>query len=379
MRMRRLPAALASGLLGIALSAGLVLAPTAASADPDAVKDAQKKVAKLHEEGAAVDLEAARLAKKLQEADKKLALLERDVTRQRAKVASMRKDMGQLALAQYQQSGVSLTAKLLTSTDDTRLLSRLSTVQSETARTNARLQLLQAEQGRLTGLERDLAATRDQVAADHRKQADLSAQYAKKIDEADAVLARLTKEEKARLQKLREQEAARQLAATRKADAEREAQQAGQDATNQTATNQSGGQDTQKSQDPSKGKGGSTPAASSGAAAAVAFARAQVGKAYVMGAEGPDAYDCSGLTMAAWRQAGVSLPRTSSEQAGVGVQVSLADIQPGDLVIFYSGASHVGIYVGGGMLVDAANPRKGVRLISLSNSWMPIHSIRRVG
>lgn len=367
---------------GVALSATLVLAPTIASADPDAVKEAQRKVNTLREEGSKIDLEHAQLTEKLARANTKVAVLERDVAAQRTKVASMKTGMNRLALAQYQQSGLGITATLLSSPDDTSMLSRLATMQSQEARRNARLQAMQSEQGRLQSLERDLVTTRDRIKADQVKQGELAKAYTKKIDAAEAVLAKLSAEEKARLKKLQKEEAARQLAATRKADAEREAR-----LRQQNTDTQDGQTPNSQEQDAPGGKKGfgseqssdQAPASSSGAATAIAYAKAQIGKAYVSGAEGPDAFDCSGLTSAAWSRAGVSLPRTSQEQAGAGVQVSLANIQPGDLVIFYGGATHVGIYVGGGMLVDAANPRAGVRMIPLANSWMPIHSIRRVG
>ena len=78
-------------------------------------------------------------------------------------------------------------------------------------------------------------------------------------------------------------------------------------------------------------------------AKALAFARAQLGKPYRFGATGPNAYDCSGLTGAAWRAAGVSLPRTSQQQFRAGRSVAKSDLQPGDLVFFYRGSiSHVG-------------------------------------
>ncbi|MDT0308514.1 NlpC/P60 family protein [Streptomyces sp. DSM 44917] len=98
------------------------------------------------------------------------------------------------------------------------------------------------------------------------------------------------------------------------------------------------------------------------AAAAVAFALAQQGKPYVWGATGPDAFDCSGLTQAAWRAAGVSLPRTSYAQAGAGRRVSRGELAPGDLVFYYSGVSHVGLYVGDGRIVHASRPGTPVRL-----------------
>ncbi|HYF73298.1 MAG TPA: NlpC/P60 family protein, partial [Nocardioides sp.] len=96
------------------------------------------------------------------------------------------------------------------------------------------------------------------------------------------------------------------------------------------------------------------------AAAAVQYALAQVGDAYVYGAAGPNAFDCSGLTMMAWAQAGVALPHSSSAQFGSGPHVSSGDLQPGDLVFYYSPISHVGIYIGNGLIVHAANPGTGV-------------------
>jgi cell wall-associated NlpC family hydrolase len=119
------------------------------------------------------------------------------------------------------------------------------------------------------------------------------------------------------------------------------------------------------------------PAASGGAAAAVAYAMAQVGDSYAYGATGPDAFDCSGLTGAAWAQGGVSLPRTSGAQMGAGTPVSIDALQPGDLVFYYSPVSHVGIYVGNGQLVHAANPSTDVQITSVHS--MPISGAVRPG
>lgn len=116
--------------------------------------------------------------------------------------------------------------------------------------------------------------------------------------------------------------------------------------------------------------------ASNAASVALAFALAQVGKAYAWGGNGPDAYDCSGLTTAAYKKAGISLPRTSYAQFGVGTAVSLANLQPGDLVFYYSGISHVGMYIGNGKIVHAANPTTGVAIASVTS--MPFEGGRRV-
>jgi cell wall-associated NlpC family hydrolase len=101
------------------------------------------------------------------------------------------------------------------------------------------------------------------------------------------------------------------------------------------------------------------------AAVAVHFAMAQIGKPYVYGAAGPSAYDCSGLTMAAWGAAGVGLPHSSSAQFGSGTHISASQLQPGDLVFYYSPISHVGMYIGNGMIVNAENPSAGIRVTGL--------------
>ncbi|MFF7243882.1 NlpC/P60 family protein [Embleya sp. NPDC008237] len=111
------------------------------------------------------------------------------------------------------------------------------------------------------------------------------------------------------------------------------------------------------------------------AAIAVAAATKALGKPYVWGATGPDAFDCSGLTGWAWRQAGVALPRTSQGQAGAGRAVPLAEIQPGDLVVYYGGAGHVGIYVGAGRIIHAPKPGTNVRYAPLKS--MPIAKVVR--
>lgn len=113
---------------------------------------------------------------------------------------------------------------------------------------------------------------------------------------------------------------------------------------------------------------------------AVAFAKAQVGDHYVFGGEGPNGWDCSGLTQAAWKAAGVTIPRTSQAQWKSLPHVSLDALKPGDLVVFYKSASHIGIYVGNGKFVHAANEHRGVVTNTLAEykSWgiHPIGAVR---
>lgn len=121
---------------------------------------------------------------------------------------------------------------------------------------------------------------------------------------------------------------------------------------------------------------GSVAAPNSRAAAAVSYAYGKLGSPYVWGATGPDAFDCSGLAQAAYRSAGLQLPRTTYAQINAGRRVSRSELLPGDLVFFYSGISHVGIYVGNGMMIHAPNPTAPVRLAPIDQ--MPFAGATRV-
>ena len=110
---------------------------------------------------------------------------------------------------------------------------------------------------------------------------------------------------------------------------------------------------------------------SSARAAIVNYAKAQVGKAYIWGGEGPNGFDCSGLVLKAYQQAGIYLPHYSGSQIARGHRISLDAIQPGDLFA-KPGGGHIAIYVGNGQIVEAANPRAGVRLTSIYSSLYPL-------
>jgi len=127
------------------------------------------------------------------------------------------------------------------------------------------------------------------------------------------------------------------------------------------------------------------PAGTSGAVlstkgdAALAFARAQLGKPYRFGATGPSSWDCSGLTQAAWRAAGIAIPRTSQQQfTGAGQRIPRSALRAGDLVFFYgSQPSHVGLYVGGGRILAAPRPGRSVSYTTLAS--MPFAGAVRPG
>jgi peptidoglycan DL-endopeptidase CwlO len=134
-----------------------------------------------------------------------------------------------------------------------------------------------------------------------------------------------------------------------------------------------GGQDPP----PSGGDAGACPSFDPGGAAGVAirFACAQIGDAYVFGASGPDAWDCSGLTSGAWGEAGFSLPHQSGQQRDAVSYIERSDLQPGDLVFFYSDLSHVALYAGDGYVVEASNPSRPVGMSPIDQK--PIHSYGR--
>lgn len=189
-----------------------------------------------------------------------------------------------------------------------------------------------------------------QAAASYQLQAERDAAAAKAAKQAKTDLAEAKK--KAAEAKKKAEEAARKEAAER---ASRTAERATLSASADTGSSSTGaGSSTSTST--------STSTATGSVAAVVSFVQAQVGKAYVSGATGPSAYDCSGLVQAAFKQVGISLPRVSQAQSTAGTQVGLDNLQPGD-ILYWGGAGsayHVGVYVGGGMFVGAQNSSTGV-------------------
>jgi cell wall-associated NlpC family hydrolase len=182
--------------------------------------------------------------------------------------------------------------------------------------------------------DQELARLRDLQAKAQKERDNANANLA----EAQDLLSKLKREERQRLAELQAQRAADAAATARSAPAPQPS--------------------------PSVSSSGSGRGSS-----AVSYALAQVGKPYVFGAAGPDAFDCSGLTMAAWSQAGVSLEHAVSGQWAATGRVDAGSLIPGDLVFFYSDLHHVGMYVGNGMFVHAANPTDGVLVESLNSSY----------
>jgi cell wall-associated NlpC family hydrolase len=159
-----------------------------------------------------------------------------------------------------------------------------------------------------------------------------------------------------------EREAAAEAAA--RAEMERQAAEAraAQPTPDEPPSTDSGGVD------PDEGSPGEVPAPNPSAQVAVDTARAQLGKPYVYAGSGPDVFDCSGLTMYAWSAAGVSLPHNAEAQYMSLAHVSQSELQPGDLVFFGSPIHHVGIYAGGGTMIEAPYTGVNVRYRSIYRS-----------
>ncbi|MFB6843857.1 C40 family peptidase [Streptomyces sp. NPDC056373] len=187
------------------------------------------------------------------------------------------------------------------------------------------------------------AAATQQAAANYELRAERDAAAAKAATEAKKDLAEAKQKAEA---KKKAAEAARKAAAER---ANRSTERATLSASASASTSVS------------------APASGS-VATVIAFLKAQVGDAYVMGATGPNAWDCSSLVQAAYKQVGVDLPRVSQDQSMSGTDVPLSSIQVGD-ILYWGGkgsAYHVGVYIGNGQYLDAANPSKGVVIQDLS-------------
>jgi cell wall-associated NlpC family hydrolase len=349
-------------LVGVTVGTlALTAAPMAPSqAEPSlTAAQAQQKVDALYEqaETAAEDYNEARL--ELQKGKRSLQAVQARIGREEAKLRSVQSDIGIFAAASYRNGGLDSSLELLLADDPQQFLERSSSLNQvsrgqRVALRKAALSSQRLAQDRLV-LAQELGSL---------KATEATAQAAKqridgKVAEAKAVLNGLKAAERARY------EAAQRARAAASARASREAlRRVPAVSRSNESSRSSDSSDSNADSDSSDGSSGGN-AGSGRAATAVAVARAQVGDRYVWGASGPSSFDCSGLTSYAWRKAGVSLPHQSRAQYRATSRVSKGDLRPGDLVFFYSPISHVGIYIGGGLMVHAANPGAGVRVDSV--------------
>ncbi|WP_405665056.1 NlpC/P60 family protein [Streptomyces sp. NBC_01166] len=363
----------AVGLTTAALASVTLLSmqsATAAPAEPKpSIEEVQKKVDALYRQaGTATQQYNKAKSASAGQRSKVDALLEAAAKRA-DKLNETRRELGNYATAQYRSGSIAPTATFFLADDpqsyfdQDQLMARM-TSQQQKAVADFRTQQKEAAAKRVEATKSLETLTESQATLRTSKQ-----QVQTKLTEARSLLSKLTAEEKARLAEL---ERKKEAEAKRKAE-ELARQQAAKEKAEQAAEEEAGQEEAGSGTGTGTETGGtgSDSGYASKAEKVLAFARAQIGKPYVWGATGPSSYDCSGLTQAAWKEAGVDLPRTTWDQVEVGTRVATADLQPGDLVFFYDDISHVGIYKGDGMMIHAPKPGANVREESIY--YMPIY------
>jgi peptidoglycan DL-endopeptidase CwlO len=306
----------AAGLLTMAGSAGAQPQPTASQV--------QAKLKKLTAKENWLIQRYDQAKQNLASARQRLTVVNTEVSKDAAAARSMQDEIAQIASNVYENGAMSSVAALLTSGSPQTLLSQSAFLTHLSTDQYQQLQQVITTQRQLAGARTMAKHTEQAVAGLTKQLGSQRATLQKTIDQQQALLNSLTPQQ--------------------------QQQQLGGGGTTNGRAHYTGPTNTQAQQ-------------------AVAFAFNQLGCPYVFGGTGPcgSGFDCSGLTMSAWASAGVSVPRTSYGQATLPA-VSLSALQPGDILEF-SGDSHVGIYVGGGKLIDAPQPGMNVEEVSLSSSW----------
>jgi peptidoglycan DL-endopeptidase CwlO len=308
-------------LISVFIAAG-VLVPISANAAPNLI-EVQGRVRDLQEQ-ATTAAEGAQEAKvTLARLNKTLVTVQQEASQQGASVTAMNKLIGAIAADQYKSGPLSKSLELLFSSDPSLYLSTAGSLEAVTRKKSADLKKFSVATQRLNATSLTVADKLSLVKAAEAKFRKQLAIANSKLDEAEALLAKLTAAERERLAKLNDDE--------ENADQQRSLADAGKYGS-------------------VSGRGG----------VAIKYALAQIGDRYIFGADGLTTWDCSGLTMRAFGAAGVSLPHSSRAQYKYGKAISRKELQPGDLVFFGKPISHVAIYLGGNRMLHA--PRKGSRV-----------------
>jgi cell wall-associated NlpC family hydrolase len=308
-------------LVSVFIAAG-VLIPISANAAPNLI-EVQGRVRDLQEQ-ATTAAEGAQEAKvTLARLNKTLVTVQQEASQQGASVTAMNKLIGAIAADQYKSGPLSKSLELLFSSDPSLYLSTAGSLEAVTRKKSADLKKFSVATQRLNATSLTVADKLSLVKAAEAKFRKQLAIANSKLDEAEALLAKLTAAERERLAKLNDDE--------ENADQQRSLADAGKYGS-------------------VSGRGGT----------AIKYALAQIGDRYIFGADGLTTWDCSGLTMRAFGAAGVSLPHSSRAQYKYGKAISRKELQPGDLVFFGKPISHVAIYLGGNRMLHA--PRKGSRV-----------------
>ena len=280
---------------------------------------------------------------RLNDIESDLAGLRAKLKRERAELAQVLGDVDSLARATYVSGGVDTSLQVLLADDPNQFLAQASALDQVANHQSAAVRRTQTTRLRLAQTEAAMQQ-KQKAAQGVRNEMRAAKQDAdRELAAAEKVLNSLEAKERARLSAIEARE-------------RREARAQAARAARQVSTQRR----------PIAG----IPPVSGRASAAVRYALAQVGDRYVRAATGPSAYDCSGLTLMAWRQAGVSLPHYSYAQYQRARKIPLSQARPGDLVFYFGGGvRHVGLYIGNGKMVHAANPREGVTVTSVLGPW----------
>ncbi|GHD97959.1 C40 family peptidase [Streptomyces alanosinicus] len=319
-------------VLTTAAAAAVVLSANAANAAPTQKlsKDQVKaKVDDLYEKAEQATEKFNGAKEKQQKLQKEISTIQDNVARGQQDLNKLRDGLGSLATSQYRSGGIDPSVQLFLSSNPDDFLDKASTLDQLSAQQVDALKKIQDKQRELAQERaeaseklKDLSSTRTQL---EDKKKDVQS----KLAEAQKLLNTLTAKEKQELA----------------------AQQQRADRSSSERVNL-----------------GDTPPASGRAGAAFSAAQSQIGKPYVYGATGTASYDCSGLTSWAYAQAGISIPRTSEQQANIGTRISsVNDLQVGDLVFFYGDLHHVGLYAGNGQVLHAPHTGAVVRYETMSD------------
>lgn len=376
----RTPALATAALTSVALLSQAANASPSTD-DKPSLEEVEKKVDDLYRQAESATEKYNAAKEKTAKQRKSVDTLLDDVAKRTQELNEAREELGSFAAAQYRTGAAApdTATFLLADTpqdyfDQTQLMERMTGRQKEavddyvtqqSATMKKRQEATQSLET-LTESQNDLQTAKTTVQT--------------KLSDARELLSKLTAEEKARLaaiEKRKQEEAARKAAELARQQAEAEAERQRQEAAQQQESSASSS-DSSSSDSSASDSSAADSSYATKAEKALAFARSQIGKPYVWGATGPDSYDCSGLTQAAWKAAGVDIPRVTYDQVNAGTTVSLSNAQPGDLVFFYDDVTHVGIYIGNGMMIHAPKPGAYVREESIYyDGESSIHSVVR--
>lgn len=373
----RTPALATAALTSVALLSQTANATP--SDDKPSLEEVEKKVDDLYRQAGSATEKYNAAKEKTSKQRKRVDTLLDDVAQRTQKLNEAREELGSFASAQYRTgAAVPETATFLLADSPQDYFDRNQLMSRMTGRQKDAVDDYVTQQSDTMDKRREATESLETLTDSQNDLKTAKATVQQKLTTARELLSTLTAEEKARLaaiEKKKQKEAARKASELAKQQAEeRQRQEQADQQESGTSSGSAGSSGSTGSSD------SSTPGSSDGTKAekALAFARAQIGKPYVWGAVGPGSYDCSGLTQAAWKAAGVTLPRTTYDQVNAGTTVPVSQALPGDMVFFYDDLSHVGLYIGNGMMIHAPKPGAYVREESIYyDGESSIHSVVR--